>query len=64
MRSISSTQFEAAQKYGTQFWLYIVERAGEPDARIIRIHDPIAQASHFSFDKGWAQVAVEGLAEA
>ncbi len=62
--AISSTQFEAAQKYGTQFWLYIVERAGEPDARIIRIHDPIAQASHFSFDKGWAQVAVEGLAEA
>ena len=59
--AISSAQFEAAQRLGAQFWLYIVERAGQPDAKVIRIHDPIAQASYFSFDKGWTQVATQGL---
>lgn len=57
--TISRAQFNAAQEWGGRFWLYVVEQAGKPDARIFRIHDPVAQASHFTFDNGWEQVAVE-----
>ena len=62
---ISSVQFEFARQHGEQFWLYIVERANDPDrARIVKIKDPIGKAGTFTFDKGWSSVAdIEALSE-
>ena len=54
---LSRTQFECAQERGADYWLYVVERAGDEDARIVRIQDPAGRARTFTFDKGWIDVA-------
>jgi hypothetical protein len=54
---ISRTQFDCAQKRGDAYWLYVVERAGETDARIVRIQDPAGKARTFTFDRGWLDIA-------
>lgn len=59
---LSRAQFECAQKHRTDYWLYIVERAGSPDqARIVRIQDPAGKARTFTFDHGWVNVAETGV---
>ena len=58
--SLSRKQFRCAQKHGAKYWLYIVERAGRSDARIVRIQDPAGKAETFTFDKGWLAVAEIG----
>lgn len=54
---LSKAQFEFAAEHGDASWLYVVERADEEDARILRIRDPAGRAKTFTFDKGWRQVA-------
>jgi Domain of unknown function (DUF3883) len=54
---MSRTQFLAAQDYGNQYWLYIVENAGSDPANVIRIEDPAGKARTFTFDHGWIRVA-------
>lgn len=55
---LSSVQFEFARQHAEQFWLYVVERAGDPDrARIVKINDPVGKTGTFTFDKGWSSVA-------
>ncbi len=54
---MSDTQFECAQEHGEAFWLYVVEQAGTPNARIVRIQDPAGRARTFTFDEGWLAVA-------
>ena len=54
---LSRTQFDFARHHGDAFWLYIVERAGQNDARIFRIRDPAGKAQTFTFDRGWREVA-------
>jgi len=57
---ISRTQFLAAQEYGEQYWLYIVENAGsQSDARVVRIKDPAGRACTFTFDRGWGNIGGE-----
>ena len=55
--TMSHAQFKFAQERGAAYWLYIVERAGTEDARIVRIQDPAGKAKTFTFDKGWLDVA-------
>ena len=55
---LTHTQFEMAQEYGEDYWLYVVEHAGTDHARIVRIQDPAGQARTFTFDHGWREVAV------
>ena len=51
---ISRTQFQYAQKHGKDFWLYIVENAGDPEqAHVLPIRDPAGKTQTFSFDYGW-----------
>ncbi len=50
-------QFSCAQQHGKAFWLYVVELAGTPEARILRIQDPAGKARTFTFDEGWREVA-------
>src|SRR3954465_7205304 len=62
-----SVQFEFARQHGEQYWLYVVEHAGDPDrARIIKIKNPAGRAGTFTFGKGWTAIAVidGGLAKA
>jgi hypothetical protein len=54
---LSRTQFECAQEHGKNYWLYIVERAGTDDARLVRIRDPAGKAHTFTFDHGWLDIA-------
>ena len=55
---LSRTQFEWAQKHGSLYWLYVVERAGDPEhAQVVRIQDPAGKARTFTFDHGWVAVA-------
>jgi hypothetical protein len=43
---------------GKQYWLYIVEHAGDPaPARIVKIENPAGKAGTFTFDKGWISIA-------
>ena len=56
--TLTHTQFECAQQHGEAYWLYVVERAGEPGAtRVFRIQNPAGRASTFTFDSGWAALA-------
>ena len=54
---MTPTEFRAAQEYGEAYWLYVVERVGEDDIHILKIHDPAGQAHRFSFNDGWKNVA-------
>jgi Protein NO VEIN, C-terminal len=54
---ISRTQFECAREHGEAYWLYVVEYAGSPDARIVRIPNPAENARSFTFDHGWLSIA-------
>ncbi len=54
---MSRTQFEWARKHGKAYWLYVVERAGTGDARVVRIQDPAGKAMTFTFDRGWRAMA-------
>jgi hypothetical protein len=56
---LSRTQFDCALEYGAAYWLYVVEHATSADqARVLRIQDPASRALSFTFDKGWASVAM------
>ena len=58
--TMSHTQFKFAQEKGDAYWLYVVEHAGDPEQiRLLRIQDPAGQARTFTFDQGWAEVAIE-----
>ena len=54
---LSRTQFECARKHGTSYWVYVVEYAGNKNARIVRIQDPAGKARTFTFDCGWLNIA-------
>jgi len=54
---LSRTQFQCAREQGDAYWLYVVERAGGTDARIVRIQDPAGKARTFTFDRGWLNIA-------
>jgi hypothetical protein len=54
---LSSPQMEQARRCGDQFWLYVVERAGSDQARVLKIRNPHGRAGTFTFDRGWEAVA-------
>jgi hypothetical protein len=55
---LSSVQFNFARQHGDQYWLYIVEHAGEPErVRIVKIQNPAGRAGTFTFDRGWVSIA-------
>ena len=54
---LSRPQFECAREKGANYWLYVVERAGDVNARIVRIQDPAGKARTYTFDSGWRDIA-------
>jgi hypothetical protein len=59
---LSHTQFKYASDNRDLFWLYVVERATEPDYEIHRIQNPAGRANEFIFDDGWRALAEEARA--
>ena len=55
--TLSKTQFEFAQKHQDAFWLYVVENAGDPEPRIVKIQNPAGKAQTFTFDRGWGELS-------
>lgn len=54
---LSATQFYEGHLYKERYWLYVVERAASPDARIYRIQDPARRVDQFLYDDGWRDLA-------
>lgn len=54
---VTCPEFEKAQQLGDKFWLYVVERADQPEARIYRIQDPARRVDQFMYDDGWSEAA-------
>ncbi|MEO8681224.1 MAG: DUF3883 domain-containing protein [Vicinamibacterales bacterium] len=54
---LSRTQFDCAREHGDAYWLYVVEHAGDENARVVRIQDPSSRTRTFTFDRGWLDVA-------
>ncbi len=54
---MTDTQFKKNEELGGRYWLYVVERAGQPNFKIWRIHNPAQRATNFMFDDGWKAVA-------
>jgi len=54
---LSRTQFECAREHRNDYWLYVVEHAGDENARSVRIQDPAGKARTFTFDRGWIAIA-------
>jgi len=55
---LSHTQFDCAREKGDAYWLYVVERATDPEqARVLRIQNPVGHARTFTFDHGWSGIA-------
>jgi hypothetical protein len=57
---LTSAEFKKAQELGAEYWLYIVECADQPDARIYQIQNPALRVDQFMFDHGWSQAADPG----
>jgi hypothetical protein len=57
--SLSKSQFEENLRKGDQFWLYVVEFAEQPNAKIYRIQNPAAHVTNYCFDKGWKHLAIK-----
>lgn len=56
--TMTHTQFDHARKHGDAYWLFIVEYAGDEEARrLLRIQNPAGRARTYTFDRGWAEVA-------
>jgi hypothetical protein len=54
---MSAPQFEKNQEIGNRYWLYVVERADQPEGRIWRIQNPAERVTSFMYDDGWKAVA-------
>ncbi len=54
---LSAIQFSRGHLFGEQYWLYVVERAEQLDARIYRVQDPVRRVAQYFFDDGWRDLA-------
>jgi hypothetical protein len=58
--AISRSQYRMAQAKTTEFWLYIIEWALEPNrAKVYAIQDPATRIDQYWFDSGWRDLAHE-----
>lgn len=56
---LSQAQIDQARRCGDQYWLYVVEHVADDDrARILKIRNPFGSAGTFTFDRGWASIAI------
>ena len=58
---LTSPEFFKAVELGELYWLYVVERADQPDARIFCIQNPALKVDQFFYDDGWQAAASRNL---
>ncbi len=58
--ALSPVQLEHAKEKRERYWLYVVEQAGRPEARVLRLHDPYGHVEQFAFDGTWRPFSEEG----
>ena len=59
--SLSSKQFEYAQRYGEAYWLYVVEHANDKDkSHIIRIQNPAKKVGTFTANSVALEIQRDG----
>jgi len=59
--SLSSKQFEYAQRYGEAYWLYVVEHANDKDkSHIIRIQNPAKKVGTFTSNSVALEIQRDG----
>ena len=56
---LTATEFLKAQELGDIYWLYVVENAEQPDARIHCIQNPAGKVDQFLYDNGWQQAKAQ-----
>ena len=56
---MTDMQFKNNLAIGNRYWLYVVERADQPDFTIWRIQNPAQRVTSFMFDDGWKNIAEE-----
>lgn len=54
---VTYPEFEKAQQLGDKFWLHVVERADQPEARIHQVQDSARKVDQFLYDDGWSEAA-------
>lgn len=54
---VTKTEFEKAREIGERYWLYVIERADQPDAKLHCIQNPARRVDEFLFDDGWRGAA-------
>lgn len=59
---LSGAQFALAQSEAERYWLYVVEYLYAHRARIWPIRNPAHLVNHYMYDRGWKELAGEGLA--
>ncbi len=56
--TVTRTQFEHARKHRDNYWVYVVQKAGDPaQAHVLGIQDPFGKTRTLTFDEGWSAVA-------
>ena len=58
--ALSGPQFRFGMRLeqGHEYWLYVVEQAGQPTARIHCVPDPVRQATDLIYPSGWRKLAI------
>lgn len=57
---LSHVQFSTARDYPSEFWLYIVEHARDPDRqRVTAIGNPFTKVEEYWFDHNWREMSEE-----
>jgi hypothetical protein len=54
---VHKSQFEFAQEYGDNYWLYVVEKVESDEPKIYCIQNPANRVDAFMFDHGWRDLA-------
>ena len=59
---LSCLQFSTSQKYGNQYWLYVVELVSDQkNMRVHPIQNPSAKVTSFMFNENWRDVAAKEI---
>jgi hypothetical protein len=51
--ALTPAEFLAAQRFGSRYWLVVVEYALEAEPKVVRIHNPANSVTEYRFDDGW-----------
>ena len=54
---LTNTEYDKARELREDYWLYVVERAGEKDQALYRINDPAGLVNRYFYDYGWRKLA-------